>query len=102
MYTDRTCEDIIQQTVRAKLLDNLPQEVPYILRIKLEHFDIGADDSIQALVSIICPTKKIQNLMLRGKGIKIKNIAMTAEQELRHAFRTVVRLKIGVNCDVTK
>ncbi|EZA54170.1 hypothetical protein DMN91_001457 [Ooceraea biroi] len=96
VYSDHTCEDIIQQTVRAKLLDDLPNEVPYKLHVKLEHFDVGPDDSIAALVSVTCPTKRIMNLLLHARGNRIRDIAVRAEQELRNAFRTSVRLKIGV------
>lgn len=96
IYSDNTCEDIIQQTVRAKLLDNLPDEIPYNLKVKLEHFDPGPDDSISALVSVTCPKKRIVNLILRSKGRRLKNIAVKAEEELRHAFRTPVRLRISV------
>lgn len=94
IYSDRTCEEIIQQTVRAKLLDNLPQEVPYGLQLKLEHFDIGPDDSISAIISITCPKARNVGLLLQRKGQRIKTIAVTAEQELRHAFRTPVTLKL--------
>lgn len=96
IYSDQTCEDIIQQTLRAKLLDSLPQEIPYNLRVKLDHFDPGPDDTINALVSVICPNKRICFILLRGKGDRLRTIARMAEEELRHAFRTPVRLKINV------
>lgn len=96
MYSDLTCEEIIQQTVRAKFLDDFPNEIPYHLQVKLEHFDLGPDDSIHAIVSVTCPTNRIVHLLLKGKGIRLKNIAVTVEEKLRYAFRTPVRLKISV------
>ncbi|XP_012224160.1 GTPase Era, mitochondrial [Linepithema humile] len=96
VYSNLTCEDIIQQTVRAKLLDNLPNEVPYCLQVRLEHFDVGPNDNINAIISVTCPTKRIVNLLLNGKGKRLKNIAVVAEKELRYAFRTSVKLKISV------
>ncbi|XP_032680626.1 GTPase Era, mitochondrial [Odontomachus brunneus] len=95
MYSNQTCEEIIQQTVRAKLLDNLPQELPYNMQVKLEHFDPGPDDSISVLVSIICPNKRICGMVVKHTE-RLKNIAVIAEQELQHAFRTLVKLKINV------
>jgi len=92
--SDYTYEEIIQQTVRAKLLDNLPNEIPYQLNVKLEHFDVTTANDINATVSIICAKKRIMSLLLR----KIKMIAVAIEDELRNAFRTVVRLKITVKC----
>ncbi|KYN03169.1 PREDICTED: GTPase Era, mitochondrial [Cyphomyrmex costatus] len=96
IYTENTCQDIIWQTVRAKLLDILPNEVPYRLEVKLEHFDPAPDDSVNALVSIMCPNKRIARLLTRGQNNRVHQIAVMAEQELRHAFRTSVRLKLAV------
>ncbi|XP_011153795.1 GTPase Era, mitochondrial isoform X3 [Harpegnathos saltator] len=96
VYSNQTCEDIIQQTVRAKLLDNLPQEIPYNMQVKLEHFDPSPDDSVSASVSVTCSTKRICGILLKFKGNRLRNIARTAEEELRHAFRTSVKLKINV------
>lgn len=96
IYSDNTCENIIQQTVRAKLLDILPNEIPYHLQVKLEHFDPAPDDSISALVSITCPNKRIARLLTRGSDNRIGQIAVISEEALRHAFRTSVRLKLNV------
>lgn len=101
IYSNYKCEDIIQQTVRAKLMDILPNEVPYNLKIKLEHFDTGADDNVMAVVNVTCPKKNIARLLIRKNmnkliGNRIKQVAVMAEQELRHAFRTPVRLRLIV------
>ncbi|TGZ49214.1 Uncharacterized protein DBV15_05916 [Temnothorax longispinosus] len=96
VYSDNTCEDVIRQTVRAKLMDILPNEVPYRLQVKLEHFDPAPDDSIKALVSVTCPNKRIARLLTRGSNNRIGQTAVIAEEALRHAFRTSVRLKISV------
>ncbi|XP_011688604.1 PREDICTED: LOW QUALITY PROTEIN: GTPase Era, mitochondrial [Wasmannia auropunctata] len=96
VYSDSTCEDIIRQTVRAKLLDILPNEVPYRLQMELEHFDPAPDDSINTLVSITRPTNCIARLLTRGSNNRVGQIAVMAERELRHAFRTSVRLKLSV------
>lgn len=39
-WSDHTPEDIITRTVQATLLDFLPQEIPYKLVTKLEHYDV--------------------------------------------------------------
>lgn len=99
IYSDHKCEDIIQQTVRAKLLDILPHEIPYSLKVTLEHFEPGPDDSVMAMVSITCPKKNIARLLLRKNKTfdsRIKQAAVISEEELRHAFRTPVRLKLVV------
>lgn len=42
-FTDQPSETVIVNTVRSKLLDHLPQEIPYNLDTVIEYFDIGAD-----------------------------------------------------------
>lgn len=37
--TDQPSEDIIVNTVKATLLDFLPQEIPYKLHTEIEYFD---------------------------------------------------------------
>lgn len=102
MYTSHKCEDIIKQTVRAKLMDILPHEIPYILDIKIDYFETDPDDNIITAVSITCPRKNIAKLLIRRFknkliGSRIKQVAVMVEEELRNAFRTSVRLKLTVN-----
>lgn len=42
VWTDQAAEDVIQSAVKAKLLDFLPQEIPYLLSAKLEYFNINS------------------------------------------------------------
>ncbi|KAL0125126.1 hypothetical protein PUN28_004338 [Cardiocondyla obscurior] len=98
IYSDNTCEDIIHKTVRAKLMDLLPNEVPYRLKVKLEHFDPAPDDSINAVVSVTCPNKRLARLLTRGHDNRIGQVAVMTEEVLRHAFRTSVKLKLAVHC----
>jgi len=83
-------------------MDILPHEIPYILDIKVDHFETGSDDSIKAVVSITCPRKNIARLLIRNFKNKlisnrVKQVALMVEQELQNAFRTPVRLKLIVN-----
>lgn len=82
--------------MRAKLLDILPNEIPYRLQVNLEHFDPAPDDSIKALVSVTCPNQRIARLLTRGNDNRVHQIAIMAEEALQHAFRTSVKLKISV------
>lgn len=38
-YTDQPMENLIVDNVRAVLLDYLPQEIPYNLKVEMEYFD---------------------------------------------------------------
>lgn len=39
-YTDQPPEELIVQSVRARLLDFLPQEIPYSLKCEIEFYSI--------------------------------------------------------------
>lgn len=39
-YSDRPPEELIVQSVRARLLDFLPQEIPYTLKCEIEYYSI--------------------------------------------------------------
>lgn len=41
IWSDQTAEDIIVKSVKAKLLDFLPQEIPYQLKAELEFFNVN-------------------------------------------------------------
>lgn len=38
VFTDETPEDLIVESVRARLLDYLPQEIPYNLKTAIEFY----------------------------------------------------------------
>ncbi|KAK2588132.1 hypothetical protein KPH14_004185 [Odynerus spinipes] len=95
-YTDQSPETIIQQTVRAKLMDFLPKEIPYILHSTLEYFEVYPDGRINTSITIECPNKRKTSLLIGIKAQRIKLIAEQCENELRHAFRAPVRLKLNV------
>ncbi|KOX68660.1 GTPase Era, mitochondrial [Melipona quadrifasciata] len=94
-YSNQSVETIMEQTVRAKLMDMLPYEMPYKIKIMTDHFDFGDDGSINALVTLNCPKEKYIKILLKGK---IKCLAFYVEKELRHAFRTAVIVRINVQC----
>ncbi|XP_076626780.1 GTPase Era, mitochondrial isoform X3 [Colletes latitarsis] len=98
-FTDQPLETVIEETVRAKLLDHLKQEIPYNIKTKLEHLDIGEDGSVIALVLLDSHKKRSLYHLLKQRGQLLKSIAMSVEKELRHAFRThvVVRLSVQTN-----
>ncbi|XP_012349412.1 GTPase Era, mitochondrial [Apis florea] len=97
IYTDQSIKTIIEQTVRAKLLDILPYEMPYKMRIIIDHLEFG-DDSINTLLTLDCPKERYVRTLLKMKSHKIKCLAFDVEKELRHAFRTTVIVRINVKC----
>nr|XP_034182816.1 GTPase Era, mitochondrial [Osmia lignaria] len=100
--TDQTVENIIQETVRAKLMDVLPAEMPFNIKLQMEHFDYTEDDGIQCTLALNCPKPNYMKTLLTHKGEKIKHIAFHVEKELRNAFRKPVIVRLSVQCDKKK
>ncbi|XP_003485366.1 GTPase Era, mitochondrial [Bombus impatiens] len=97
-YSDQPAKVIIEQTVRAKLMDILPYEMPYNIKILTEHFDLGDDGSIHTVVTLNCPKKRYVETLLKSKAQKVKCLSFYIEKELRHAFKTNVIVRINVTC----
>lgn len=95
-FTDQPSETIIVNTVRSKLLDHLPQEIPYNLNTFIEYFDVGKEGTISTVVLVECPTLRLQRLVVGSRGLRVRTIAREAEQELQSTFRQPVRLKVAV------
>lgn len=100
-YTDQSIKTIIEQTVRAKLLDILPYEMPYKVKIIIDYLEFG-DDNINTFVTLDCPKARYVKILLKMKSHKIKCLAFDVEKELRHAFRTTVIVRINVKYTNTK
>ncbi|XP_017884055.1 GTPase Era, mitochondrial isoform X2 [Ceratina calcarata] len=97
-YTDQPIEKLIEQTVRAQLMDILPYEMPYKVIINVEDFGVRDDDSIYAAVILDCPRSNYVTVMLKSNGFKVKCLQYHVEKDLRHALRTPVSLRLSVIC----
>ena len=94
--TNQPYDIIVQQTVKAKFLDNLPQELPYLVNINVEHIEYCEDCSINIIAYVNCPSLRIARTVIGKAGGRIRKIAKEAEQTLCTTFATSVRLKIVV------
>lgn len=95
-YTDQSLETIIQQTVRAKLMDFLPQEIPYISHLILEYLETYSEGGVYASIIIELPNKKKSSIVIGRKAECIKLITQECEKELQYALRAPVKLKLIV------
>lgn len=95
-YTDQSRETIVKETIRAKLMNYLAKEIPYQLRVIIEYFEEYPDGGFSILANVECPSRKRTSIVIGNKAEKIKRIANECEQELQHAFRRNVQLKLNV------
>ncbi|XP_055694645.1 GTPase Era, mitochondrial isoform X2 [Lutzomyia longipalpis] len=92
--TDQSSETLIQDTVRARLLDFLPQEIPYNLHTQLEYFN-QTGGTIYASVQITCPSPRIEKLVCGEADGKLTQITERVSSDLVETFRLPVSITIS-------
>lgn len=95
--TDQSPQEIAILAVREKLLDVLPEEIPYKVRITIHAWDVDAYGILRIVVLLKCPEKHHIKLVIGPQGQKIRQIAEAARQELTNTFRSEVSLKLIVD-----
>lgn len=91
--TDQSNELIVEESVRARLLDYLPQEIPYTLTSQLEYFD-ESKTTIYASVHVTCPNPRIERLVCGDQNGKLKQITERVTSDLVETFRKAISLTI--------
>ncbi|KAJ9587671.1 hypothetical protein L9F63_018887 [Diploptera punctata] len=95
-FTDQPSETVILDTVRSKLLDDLPQEMPYNIKVAMEYYGYGAEGMISIVVLVGCPSARIQRLLVGSRGLRIRSITKAAVEDLEKTFLQPVRLRLVV------
>ena len=94
--TDQPIEKIFAEVVRSKLLNNLPQEMPYQIISSIEYIHPIEDGSMNVLSNLNCPSDRIARMLIGRKGERIKKIAKEAEEQMCMIFQRTIRLKVLV------
>lgn len=92
--TDQKPEKIVEEFVRARFLDFLPQEIPYLLGNQLEYFS-DENKKIFASVIVTCPTERVERLVCGGADGKLRQITDRITSDLIQHFQRPVTLTIN-------
>ncbi|KAJ6645980.1 GTPase Era, mitochondrial [Pseudolycoriella hygida] len=95
-YTDLPPEELIVQSVRARLLEALPQEMPYLLKCEIEYFS-EEKGHVFTSVLVTCPTERIEHLVCGTEKERIKHITELATSDLVQTFQKPVSLTVSLN-----
>ncbi|GAB0087787.1 GTP-binding protein Era [Sergentomyia squamirostris] len=93
VHSDQSTETLIQDTVRARLLDFMPQEIPYTLECELEYLQ-KVRGVLYASVQVICPNVRIEKLVCGGADGKLHQITERVSSDLVEAFRMPISITI--------
>uniref|UniRef100_A0A182W2F3 GTPase Era, mitochondrial n=1 Tax=Anopheles minimus TaxID=112268 RepID=A0A182W2F3_9DIPT len=92
-HTDLTPEQLIVQSVRARLLDFMPQEIPYLLQTELEYYEVVGGKILTSAI-VTCPNDRIARLVCGESNGKLRQINEQVTSDLIETFGMPVLLTI--------
>ncbi|KAH8253760.1 hypothetical protein KR032_006786 [Drosophila birchii] len=114
VHTDASPEALVVESVRARLLDYLPQEIPYNLKCELEFYSVEKrkdrtsfclhlqlltitflTDVVYTSVQVQCPTTRIERLICGEANGKLRQITERVTSDLVEMFGQAVSLTIS-------
>ncbi|XP_068145113.1 GTPase Era, mitochondrial [Drosophila tropicalis] len=101
VHTDASPEALIVESVRARLLDYLPQEIPYNLKCELEYYSVEKN-VIYTSVQVQCPTQRIERLICGESNGKLRQITERVTSDLVEMFGQAVSLTISTFATAAK
>ncbi|TRY67736.1 hypothetical protein TCAL_09816 [Tigriopus californicus] len=88
-------KDIVIRTLKAKLLDVLPEEIPYALQPEIEFWNCD-EGTLKVGILIKSKVERYVGVLLSNGGDYIKTFAKLAEQDLQNFFQTEVFVSVNV------
>ncbi|KAL7834986.1 hypothetical protein SRHO_G00292330 [Serrasalmus rhombeus] len=95
VLTDQSPEDVCVNAVREKLLEYLPQEVPYTISQHIELWRETEDGKLDISVKLHVKKNSHMTMVIGPGGQVMARIAREAGEDLTNAFMREVRLKIS-------
>ncbi|XP_006874256.1 PREDICTED: GTPase Era, mitochondrial [Chrysochloris asiatica] len=96
VLTTQTPEEICANIIREKLLEYLPQEVPYNVQQKTEVWEEGPSGQLVILQKLLVPKESHVKILIGQKGQLIAQIAQEVGRDLMDIFLCDVQLRLSV------
>lgn len=96
VLTDQQPEQICTNIIREKLLEYLPQEVPYSLTQKVELWHEGENGQLDICVRLTAKKQSHVSLVIGTAGQMVTRMAQEVSEDLSRVFLTEVRVKLAV------
>ncbi|XP_038670623.1 GTPase Era, mitochondrial [Scyliorhinus canicula] len=96
IVTDQSPQEICCNLIRERLLEHLPQEVPYNIIQSTELWEEGPSGELRILQNITVARKNHARLLIGQGGQLIGKIARDVGQDLMNVFLCDVQLKLCV------
>uniref|UniRef100_A0A3Q3W4L8 GTPase Era, mitochondrial n=1 Tax=Mola mola TaxID=94237 RepID=A0A3Q3W4L8_MOLML len=96
VLTDQSPEEVCTSTIREKLLEYLPQEVPYSMNQSIEFWLEGENSELNIAVKLYAKKETHMRMVIGTAGQTVARIAREAGEDLSRLFLRDVRLKLSV------
>ncbi|XP_054482491.1 GTPase Era, mitochondrial [Anoplopoma fimbria] len=96
VLTDQSPEEVCTNTIREKLLEYLPQEVPYSMTQSIELWQDGENSDLDISVKVYAKKDTHMRMVIGTAGQMVARIAREAGEDLSRVFLREVRLKLSV------
>lgn len=96
VLTDQTPEHICINLIREKLLDCLPQEVPYAMTQNIELWQEGENGDLDINVKLYAKKDSHVSMVIGTAGQTVARMAREVSEDLSRIFLTEVRVKLSV------
>ncbi|XP_072231030.1 GTPase Era, mitochondrial [Leuresthes tenuis] len=96
VLTDQSPEEVCTNIIREKLLEYLPQEVPYSLTQSVEFWQDGENSELDVSVKLYTKKESHMRMVIGTAGQMVARIAREAAEDLSQVYLREVRLKLGV------
>uniref|UniRef100_A0A452IW91 Era-type G domain-containing protein n=1 Tax=Gopherus agassizii TaxID=38772 RepID=A0A452IW91_9SAUR len=96
VLTSQSPQEICDNVIRGKLLEYLPQEVPYTVLQKTEMWEEGPSGELIILQNLLVQKETHVKMLIGVGGQLISRIAQEAGEDLMNIFLCDIRLKLCV------
>ncbi|NP_001386405.1 GTPase Era, mitochondrial isoform 1 [Rattus norvegicus] len=96
VLTSQTPEEICANKIREKLLEYLPEEVPYSVQQKTVIWEEGPSGELVIQQNLLVPKESHVRILIGQKGLLISQIAQEVSQDLMDIFLCDVLLRLSV------
>lgn len=96
VLTDQSPKQICTNIIREKLLEYLPQEVPYSITQSVELWQDGENGELDISVKLYAKKETHMSMVIGTSGQMVARMAREASEDLSRIFLREVRLKISV------
>ncbi|XP_068126240.1 GTPase Era, mitochondrial [Hyperolius riggenbachi] len=96
VVTTQSPQEICDNIIREKLLEYLPQEIPYSITQVTSLWEEGSAGELNIMQTLVVAKKNHMKLLIGPRGERIQQITQEAGRDLMNAFLCDVRLNLTV------